>query len=470
MAADIPLAPAACSSGSTSDVPDAPDYERELAYFFGRLNYEHAPQTARSLADFQLGRMQDLLARLGHPELRIPCIHVAGSKGKGSVATMVARMLEAAGLKVGLFTSPHLSDFRERMTVNGALSSKWELLDPMRRLHAIAEEMAVNSPWGAPTFFELTTALGWLHFEQQAVDFVSLEVGLGGRLDSTNLCAPLVTVITSISHDHTRLLGSTLPEIAREKAGIIKPRVPVLSSVRDESAREVIRNIAASRLAPLKELDADLELTILQESASHPRRPACCGIAVSGSGWSHENLQLAMPGRHQARNAAVAVAAVEELKRVGLQVPDSAIQEGLRRAVVPGRIEVLREQPLLIVDAAHNEASIQALCDTLRPLPAGRRRCVFAASRDKDVRAMLRVIGEFADELILTRYVNNPRAMSPEDLQVIAGEVMTGPVPLADNPRAALEQIERTARVDDLVVCTGSLFLAAEVRELMARE
>ncbi|MCA9079863.1 MAG: bifunctional folylpolyglutamate synthase/dihydrofolate synthase [Planctomycetaceae bacterium] len=449
--------------------PACADYEQELAYVFGRLNYEHAPQKARSIEDFQLGRMRELLARLGQPQRRIPCVHIAGSKGKGSVATMVARILQAAGLRVGLFTSPHLNDYRERMTVNRELPARAELLPLMQRLRQAATEMRGDSKWGEPTFFELTTALGWLTFERREVDFVALEVGLGGRLDSTNICAPLVSVITSISHDHNRLLGSTLTQIAREKAGIIKPYVPVVSGVLVPEAQEVIAAKATAHKTPCLQLGREFTYELQLSAACDHRLPPAIQLSTHGPDRDVASLELGLRGSHQARNAAVAVAAVEMLCRAGLRIDVAAIQAGLRAAVVPGRIELLQERPRVYIDAAHNEASIEALCQTLQNVTAHRRRVIFAASRDKDVPAMLRHLIAFADELIVTRYCNNPRAVAPEDLATMARPLASIPISIVADPESALQACLTTADPDDLIVCTGSLFLAAEIREKLVR-
>lgn len=438
-------------------------WQRELEFLFGRLNYERAPEQARSVQDFKLARMGELLQRLGDPQLTIPCVHVTGSKGKGSTATMIARVLEDAGHRTGLFTSPHLHDFRERITVNGQLAVFTSLLPLMERIRLQAHEMDQQSHWGGPTFFELTTALGWLYFQQQQVDYVVLEVGLGGRLDSTNLCAPLVTVITSISHDHNRLLGPTLADIAREKGGIIKSRVPVVFAIEDPAARAVVHEIAARWRAPVTELHHTLE--IRWEALMQPHMPfPCPAVTVSHSGSQQGPYQLALPGAHQAANGALAVAVVNWLRTAGLRIPEAAVASGLRRAVLPGRMQITGQQPLVVCDVAHNEASVRALCNTLASCPARCRRVIFSASRDKHVGAMLRVLNEFADELWLTQYQENPRAVPLAELEKICQEVgLTVPIRSVAQPREALQQARNCSQTDDLILATGSLFLIAEL-------
>lgn len=442
-------------------------YALELDFLFSRLNYERSPDRAKSVADFRIDRMRELLERLGNPQLLIPCIHITGSKGKGSVASMIARVLEDTGLKAGLFTSPHISSYGERMTVNGQLPALHDLVPLMEDLRSVATVMDAGSVHGRPTFFELTTALGWLYFQQQEVDFVSLEVGLGGRLDSTNLCAPLVSVITSISFDHTRLLGNTLAEIAREKAGIIKRCVPVISGVLAPEARAVIESVAELKRSPLRSINTDFHFTGLSHKSTESPLPRPV-FSVDGSCGKWQDIELGMAGEHQARNASLVLGIVTELHKVGLRISDEAVRSGLKRTTVPCRLEVLEQEPLVIADAAHNEASIRAMCETLRQVPAARRIVVFAASRDKDATAMLKALDGFADEVILTRYLNNPRAISPEELRSIAEQALTTQLAVAASPAEAMQQAKSKANSQSHIICTGSLFLAAEIRELCA--
>jgi dihydrofolate synthase/folylpolyglutamate synthase len=412
--------------------------------------------------------MEDLLRRLGDPQLSIPCVHIAGSKGKGSTAAMTAAMLAAAGHRTGLFTSPHVSRFEERIQVDGVPipPDRFEALT--NRLRPVAEEMD-GGPLGGPTFFELTTALAWLYFVERAVNIVVLEVGLGGRLDATNLCRPLVTIITSISRDHTRILGDTLEEIAGEKAGIIKTGIPVLTAVSDAGPLTVIRDKAAAVNAPCHIVGADIAL------AAHPRTDVGDAAALPhfeidlSNPWrEHHAVQVPLPGRHQTRNAALAVSAIDLLNtQTEVKVPHAAITAGLSAVEWPLRIEVVARRPWLILDAAHNEASIAALIDTLRALPARRRIAIFAASKDKDSAAMLRLLAEGFDQLILTRFINNPRATPPGELLKLSDESFAARVTLSPSPAEALELARKSASADDLICVTGSFFLAGEVRDLV---
>lgn len=453
-------------------VGPAPVAERQaylaaIDFLFGRIDYERAPQRARSIYDFKLTRMERLLARLGDPHLNIPAVHIAGTKGKGSTATMIARMLEAAGFRTGLFTSPHMTSFEERMSVNGRLPTPCELVDLVERIREATAAMDLDSDFGGPTFFELATALGWLYFLQQGASVAVLEVGLGGRLDSTNLCRPLVTAITSISRDHMRLLGNTLESIAREKGGIIKPNVPVVLGEIAPGPLDVLVNIASERRAPMHRLGEEIKYERHPRDEEPFRRPVRYRVSVESALGAVGDAELAMPGEHQARNAAIAVTLAQVLSQQGWAVSELAIRTGLATAVCPLRTEVLGEKPLLIVDAAHNEASVAALTECLQKVTARRRIVIFGASRDKDVPAMLREIAPLADELVLTRYLNNPRATALDDLRQLVDAL--GPIPyrLANSPREALATALAVSSTEDLICTTGSFFLAAEMRELI---
>ncbi len=454
------------SSTTRSQRQDAAErsarYEQGIEFLFGRINYERRPDLANGPQSFRLGRMQSLLHRIGNPQNDLSCVHIAGSKGKGSTATMVAQILETAGLKIGLFTSPHAHRFEERFTVNGLLPSEEDVNSILDQLQRVTVEMDAEAS-GGPTFFELATAAGWLYFKKQQVDLAVIEVGLGGRLDSTNVCHPLVSIISSISKDHTRLLGETEALIAREKAGIIKHQIPVISGVLHPEAAAVIHEVADSQNSPIQQLGRELKI-----SAAPPDRNS----ELILPGWSFDfehgetsfkDLQLSMPGEHQTRNAALAVAAVMSLKSQGIHVSESHLREGLLSARIPLRVELINRKPILIIDAAHNPASIQALCETLEPVPARKKICLFASSRDKDCAELLRVLDHLFDEFILTAYQENPRAIPIEDLEVIAQRILTTPFTTSPNPTSTLQQALTSASSQDLICATGSFFLAAEI-------
>jgi dihydrofolate synthase/folylpolyglutamate synthase len=437
-------------------------------FLLGRIDYEKTPPTGNASGTFRLARMEDLLRRLGDPQLAISCVHIAGSKGKGSTAAMTAAMLTAAGYRVGLFTSPHIERFEERIQINGTPIPSERFAALVERLRPVAEEMD-PLPLGGPTFFELTTALAWLYFTAERVDIVVLEVGLGGRLDATNLCRPLVTIITSISRDHMKILGDTLEQIAGEKAGIIKPRVPVLTGVTAAGPLGVIRDKAAEQGSHCFAIEANLEYVVTEEFRKQPDEIPRLRIDVTTPWSTHSRLPVPLPGEHQCVNTTLAVAAVDLLQTsTRFVVGPGAMRQGLDAVRWPLRIEVLSRRPLVIVDAAHNEASIAALIETLRGVRVGRRIGIVAISRDKDAQAMLRLLAESFDDLILTRFLGNPRAIVVEELQRLCPRDARSRIHTADTPAAALIAAQSLATPDDLICATGSFFLASEVRRHVA--
>lgn len=453
-----------------------------MRFLYGRIDYERTPAGPDPNTRFKLGRMRELLDRLGGLDDRLPIVHVAGTKGKGSTVAMIAVILSAAGYRTGTFTSPHLDRIEQRIMLDGRPCSAAELVELVARLRPAVEAMdrrassGDDPTGGGPTYFEITTAMALLHFAQNKVDAAVLEVGLGGRLDSTNVCHPCVSVITSISFDHTRQLGDTLAEIAREKAGIVKPGVPVVSGVlhggvlRDEP-REVIREICRVRDCRLRELGVDFDF--------HYRPPQRLDLAPAtakldfhmpepGRSGGYRDVALGLVGRHQAANAAVALATLDELRHCGWRISERAIRTGLAEVRCPARVEVLARRPTVVIDAAHNRASIDALVEVLAESFAPRRRLlIFAATREKDIRGMLdRLLGEF-DEVVFTRYQDNPRAVDPEELSELATELTSRRYPVHAEPAAAWRHVRRQAAPEDLVCVTGSFFIAAEIRRLI---
>jgi dihydrofolate synthase/folylpolyglutamate synthase len=449
-------------------------YEQALEFLYRRVNFERMAGAQYGAGDFKLDRMRALLERLGNPHLGFPVVHLAGTKGKGSTAAMIAAMLSAAGLRAGLFTSPHISAFEERMSVGGVVPSAGQLVELMNAVVPAVNQLDALTGAMAPTYFEITTALAWLYFRQAQAEIAVLEVGMGGRLDATNLCAPVVCVITSISRDHTRQLGSRIEQIAQEKAGIIKPGVPVVSGVADPAAREVIARVCSAQGATLAELDQDFhvhEVTAPLPCASElPARQSEAGsIDVHTPRRKWLGLPLPLIGSHQARNAALAVAAVENLIAQGYQISEGAVREGLSNLRWPGRIEMLARRPTVIVDAAHNWAAIKALVNTLEQCFAGhhRRLLIFAATRDKDVHGMLRLLLPSFECVILTAFQNNPRAVPVTELARLARSMTAQPLHVSTDAASAWKLARRLAGPNDLVCVTGSFFIAAELRELI---
>ena len=394
-------------------------YDQALDYLFRRINFERISGADYSLGDLRLDRMRLLLDRLGNPHLAVPAIHLAGTKGKGSTAAMVASILTQAGYRVGLYTSPHLAVFEERFTVDGALPTHVEIVALLRRLIPVIEELDRQGASVSPTFFEIVTALAWLQFANRQCDVAVLEVGLGGRLDATNVCRPLVTAITTISRDHTRQLGATLDRIAAEKAGIVKPGVPCVTGETKPVPLAVIETVCADQSAPLVRLDREFfcDWHPQELSASQPGTLPRDRFLYRDARTRLRDLPMAFLGEHQARNAATAVAIVQQLVAQGWTVTESAIRTGLATVRWPARIEPVASRPLVIVDAGHNWAAVSALVTTLRDRIVARRRIlVFAATRDKDVPGLLRQLLPEFETIILTEYQTNPRALPLAEL------------------------------------------------------
>lgn len=460
---------------------DSSAYQAALDRLLDRINYERISSTAYTQRSFKLERMVELLERLGRPDAALAIVHVAGTKGKGSVSAMVAAGLRAAGYRTGLFSSPHLERLEERFAIDGSSCTAEQLVQLVHRVMAVVAEMdqeALERGRGenGPTYFEVTTAMALCHFAEQRAEAVVLEVGLGGRLDSTNVCHSRVSVITSISFDHEQLLGNTLAAIAAEKAGIIKPGVPVISGVTADEARDVIRGKAAEQGSRLIELQREFRCTYRAPQAlERVASPAHVDFEWLGDGPSAPlaNLELALLGRHQADNAAVAVATLLELRRQGWRIDEAAIRRGLAEVRWPARLEIVSRRPALLLDAAHNVASIEALLTTLaESFSPGPRVLVFATSRDKNVAGMLQCLLPHFDDVILTRYLGSPRSATTDELDATAQGIAQR-LGLARNwrtcpdPASAWNMVTAIATPEHLVTITGSFFLAAEMRRQM---
>ncbi len=448
------------------------EYQERLDFLYGRLNYEWSGMPRLS-AELRLGRMRRLLRLLGDPHEGLRIVHVAGTKGKGSTATMFASIFSASGIRTGLFCSPHLHRLEERFTIEGQSATAAELIALTDAVRPAVEEL--DERWGAenargPTFFEITTAMGLLHFAQQRVGAVVLEVGLGGRLDSTNVVHPDLSVITSISFDHTRQLGSTLGAIASEKAGILKRGRAAVSGVTEDEPRQVIRRIADERHCQLRELGIDFQYEYCPPTKPLSR-PAGGEVVVSTWRTQWGSIELSLLGPHQARNAAVTMAGIDLLAEQGWNLTREAVLQGFRGLASPARVEVLGEAPWLVIDGSHNVASAEALAATLLScFPETPRTLVFGTTRDKDLHGQLRALLPLFDVLIATRYLDNPRSVPPTEI-VEAVQQIDGRTPaIAADATEALALARQLSPREGLICVTGSMFLAAEARALIVKQ
>ena len=460
----------------------AEKYQQSLDFLFGRLNYERMGSSKYSTSDFKLGRMQELLDCLGNPQSQVPTIHIAGTKGKGSTSVMIAEMLSAAGFRTGLFTSPHITCYEERILIDGQQIEPEQLVDLVSELIPVVAQLDQKSGNMSPTFFELTTALAWMHFQTEHVDFAVMEVGLGGRLDSTNVCEPLVSVVTNISYDHTALLGNSIEQITREKAGIIKQGIPVFSGVTQPEAKAVLEEVCREKQAPLFLLNRDfMRFAETQpgfqleqsENTSHVPDRNQQNIHVK-TPWSLiEQIPVTLLGTHQLTNATLAVTVIDYLRQQGVPLEDGQMRQGMSRLKWPARIELVQKDPPVIIDTAHNGASIEALVDTLAAsFPQTNRILIFAATKDKDVGEMLATLLPHFQTVILTQYLSNPRRIPVEELADLTRSTQqstgnSSQVIITQSPEAAWLRAKEVLAGDTLVCVTGSFFIAAELRELL---
>ena len=442
-------------------------YDQAMEFLSRRINYERTAMDRRAARAIKLERMRALLSLLENPHEQCPAVHVAGTKGKGSTAVMIAEMLAAAGYRVGLFTSPHVATFAERMAVNGARATQRQIVALVNRVAPEVERLDREDEWNAPTYFEIATTMAWLFFREQKTEIDVLEVGLGGRLDSTNVCRPELTVITNISLDHTQVLGESLREIAREKAGIIKPGIPVVSGVQEADAREEILAVAARHSAAVRQLGDDIRYTYHRAVRTNGSTvPA--SVDVENPFKKHLAIPLTLAGEHQAANAALAVTAIDWLNSNGRPISEDAVRRGMNAVRWPIRLEVLQQRPQVLVDAAHNPASARALAAAVREeFPADRRILLFAVSRDKDA---LRIAGELFplfDEVVLTAFIGNPRAVPADELFAVTHRLASRSPHIASDPAEAWMKARELAGSNDLILATGSFYLAAEMREIV---
>jgi dihydrofolate synthase/folylpolyglutamate synthase len=463
-------------------------YKEAFNYINSFTNYETTPGIGRDLNEAGLERVQLLLRLLGRPQNSFKSVVIAGTKGKGSVAAMIEAVVREAGYRTGLYTSPHLHTFRERIRVGGTMISPADMGRITERIVPSVEKIkALGDPGLLPTTYELATAIAFLYFQEQGVQYAVLEVGLGGRLDAVNVVTPVVSVITSISLDHMEVLGDTLEQIAAEKAGIIKPEGRVVSAPQQEEVMQVLTRVAEGQRARVTVIGREVYVGTghLPEVVSDDEGvPVYQSFTVNfedewGAPAGRLRIKLPLLGNHQQVNAAVVLAALQVLKENGADLRRDAILNGLAGMLWPGRLEVINRDPITVADGAHNVESIAKLGQAMADLfPKRQVIVVFGTSREKDISGILRelrtwtdgISGPTVERLIVTRS-RHPRAADPREV-AHAAIALGLTVELREDVQSALaraetsvRQLARTDRLDPVVLATGSLFVVAEARE-----
>jgi dihydrofolate synthase/folylpolyglutamate synthase len=428
-------------------------YSEAIDYLYSYVNWEVERHVRYAPEVMTLERPRQALAGFDNPHMRYPVIHITGTKGKGSVGAMCAAALSASGLRTGLYSSPHLQDFRERYRIDNQLMAPEDFTAVINQMRPVIERVAEI------TWFEVTTALAFLYFAQQNVDAAVIEVGLGGRLDATNVVTPVVSVITSLSYDHTHLLGDSLASIAGEKGGIIKPGVPVVSAPQPLEALDVLNEIAAERRAPLTLVGRDWLCQLESSDLSGTR------FLAGPKDTILEPYKTALSGEHQALNATVALAALSHAREAGVAVDPQGIRAGFEQVDWPGRLEVIGHSPALVLDAAHNGASARWLRAALETLfPQRPLALIFGASADKDVAGMFEALLPLADYLIAAQAVH-PRAFAPDEIAAVARQQgYAGRIEQIPQAELALRRASELVGPDGLICATGSLFIIGEIR------
>ena len=440
------------------------NYRAALNFLNSQTNYEKMLRVGYNHTNFNLSRMLKILDGIGNPHKKIRTIHVAGTKGKGSTCHMLAAMIQNCGYRTGLYTSPHVVDIRERIQINGHMVSEAEFTRLMAKIAPVVKRLEASKP----TFFEIITAAGFLHFAQHKVDYAVIETGLGGRLDSTNVIKPEVVGITSISLDHMQQLGNTVEAIAEEKAGIFKPGVPAISVPQTQGVAKVLREAAKKVGCELKFIGEDVEFSYRFESsrATGPHARIC--MMTPSSRFDHVAVPLL--GEHQAVNCGLVLGMLDAMRARGHAIPEQNAVDGLARVRIPGRFEIIRENPRVLVDGAHNAASIAALMRAIgQNISYDSMVLIFGCSADKDIDGMLAQLQLGADKVIFTNN-GTPRSAEPKELQarfIERSQKMAQIAPtLLDAYRIALHCVTR----EDLIVVTGSFYLVGEAKKLLASE
>ena len=438
------------------------EYQRSLDFIYSFIDLSITRNLRYSPDKFDLSRMYGLMSSLGDPQLNYDVVHVAGTKGKGSICAMTASIMKEAGYKVGFYSSPHMIDFRERIKVNNNEISKESLTNYVMKLRQIFNNVEKIYT------FEIITAIAFKYFSDQQVDIAVIEVGMGGRLDATNVVQPILTIISPVSHDHMKILGNTIAKIAKEKAGIIKKSIPVILSGQKKSAKEEIEIIAnrngsliidTSKKYTFEQINYSLEKQsfIIKENLIHPRDT--CGPIY----------EIPLLGDHQIHNAITAFACVMRLRKLGYEINESALKNGFSRVEWQGRFEVVYQKPLIIVDGAHNRDSFRKLRDTIKKYLAGKKVIlIFGASEDKEVKLMVKIIKPYVDHFIFTKS-EHPRALGLDKLEKLASSLDLNNYSMCEID-SIIPLILRKSDQKKAYIASGSIFIAGAIKQLFKKQ
>ena len=430
------------------------NYSQAEEYLDSFVNYEQIPGISYAQPGYSLRHVEELLNRMGDPQLAARTIHIAGTKGKGSVAAMIAQVLSDSGYKTGLYTSPHLHTLRERISLDGSLISEADFAAAMAEVKPFIESMKQDTSFRQLTYFEALTALVFAYFKKKRLDFQVLEVGLGGRLDATNVARPVICIITPISLDHTQILGNSLEEIAREKAGIIKSGCWVVLSPQPEEAASVITDICREKEAKVVQVGKEITWYMIGGDLHHQ------SLVIEGRTGKYQ-VSIPLLGDFQLENAAAAVAALEILASAGFAIPAADIARGLARVKWPGRFQILQQNPMVLVDGAHNVASMRRLVSNIKSYFSYKRIfLVFGTSCDKDIPGIINELVALSPQVIVTQTPHS-RAAPLSTLAAEFGKRDIEPE-IRETVAEAISRALYLADKTDIICVTGSLFVAGE--------
>ena len=438
------------------------EYQRSLDFIYSFIDLSITRNLRYSPDKFNLSRMYGVMSLLGNPQLNYDVVHVAGTKGKGSICAMTASIMREAGYKVGFYSSPHMIDFRERIKVNDNEISKQSLINYVMKLRHIFKTVDQLST------FEIITAIAFKYFADQQVDIAIIEVGMGGRLDATNVVEPIVSIISPISHDHMNILGDTIAKIAREKAGIIKKSVPVIISPQKESAKEEIKIIANRKGSFI--IDVSENYTFEQINYSLEKQSFVIKEKlIYPSDTCNPIYEIPLLGDHQINNAITAFACILRLRKLGYEINENALKNGFSKVEWPGRFEVVCKKPLIIVDGAHNRDSFRKLRNTIKKYLAGKKVIlIFGASEDKEVKLMIKIIKPYIEHFIFTKS-EHPRALGLGELEKFASSLDLDNYSIRDIG-SIVPLILRKSDQKNTYIASGSIFIAGAIKQLLARQ